>query len=33
MGLVLVGPFGEQATPDGRFGLCNNEWNTSDNPN
>ncbi len=25
-------PFGEWATPDGRFDLYNNEWNTSDNP-
>jgi Glycosyl hydrolase family 12 len=25
-------PFGEWTTPDGRFDLYNNEWNTSDNP-
>ena len=25
-------PFGEWATPDGRFDLYNNEWNTSGNP-
>jgi hypothetical protein len=25
-------PFGEWSTPDGRFDLYNNEWNTSDDP-
>jgi Glycosyl hydrolase family 12 len=25
-------PFGQWTTPDGRFDLYNNEWNTSDNP-